>query len=435
MHQFLSSISDVSLLEDVIENLPVGVFAKDATDDFKFVIWNREIENIFSNSRTDMLGKNDYDFFEKEEADYYRKCDLEVMGQNKVVDIPMEEVTTLKGVIKAHTIKVPVTLKNGKKLLVGILNDITELEEAKKKLLEYSENLEHMVDDKTKELQEKNEITQKLNRELEESEQELQLINENLEIRIKEEVEKSREKDKTIFEQSKMAALGELIGNIAHQWRQPLTVISTSASGLQLQSNMNILNKDSLKQQCKSINENAQYLSKIIDDFRNFIRGESIPKEFNLKESIESFISLISNKSDNIKIHTSISGDIKIYGLHNELNQCLINLFNNSKDAFTNNNIKDRHIIISASIIDNKVEIIFYDNGGGIDNAIIDKIFEPYFTTKHQSVGTGLGLNMTYKFITERMDGSITVENDTFFIDDKEYFGAKFIITIPMEKK
>ncbi|MEA3315062.1 MAG: ATP-binding protein [Campylobacterota bacterium] len=283
-------------------------------------------------------------------------------------------------------------------------------------------------------VEEKTNTLNTLNRELEESEEELKIVNENLEIQVQKEVSKNREKDKILFEQTKMAALGEMIGNIAHQWRQPLSVISSISSGMIIQKEMNVLEDDIFIKNCNDINKNAQYLSKTIDDFRNFIRGESKKEFFNLKNTINSFLNLVTSSIDThcITVDVAIEDDINIFSLQNELNQCFINLFNNSKDVLSKQNI-EKYIYIGAQIKGEELEIVFKDNGGGIPNNIIDKIFEPYFTTKHQSQGTGLGLNMTYRLIVEGMGGTISVMNNRFEFNNNKYNGAEFIIKIPLK--
>jgi len=278
---------------------------------------------------------------------------------------------------------------------------------------------------------EKTSSLSRANKELEEQEHKLELLNQSLEDKIGQEVVKNRDKDKVLYEQTKMAALGEMIGNIAHQWRQPLSVISTGVTGMIMQKKFGTLDDEKFYFMCNSINENAQYLSSTIDDFRNFIRGESKKELFNLKTAIDSFLSLVNSsiKKYNIQMQVEIAEDIDINGLQNELNQCLINLFNNSKDALLI--IEPKLIFISAYREEDKLVIVFKDNGGGIDENIIDKVFEPYFTTKHQSMGTGLGLNMAYRLIVEGMHGSLSVMNDTFTYEDVQYTGARFEITIP----
>lgn len=147
-----SSLLNESVLLDVIEHLPAGVFAKDQNDEFRFVIWNKEMEAIFAIPRQQMLGKNDYDFFSTEEADYYRLTDIAVMAGDKVVDIDKEEVSTARGKIIAHTVKVPVTLNDGRRILLGILEDITEREHNRTQLEHYRQHLETLVAERTEAL-------------------------------------------------------------------------------------------------------------------------------------------------------------------------------------------------------------------------------------------------------------------------------------------
>ena len=262
---------------------------------------------------------------------------------------------------------------------------------------------------------------------------ELNELNRSLQQKVDQAIQDLRDKDKVLFEQAKMAALGEMIANIAHQWRQPLTVISSAASALNLQKQLNILDDAYLFKTCQTINDQTQYLSKTIDDFRNFIAGKSQKDHFNVKESIDSFLNIVSNaiKQNEINIKYDIDPNIEIYGLKNELNQCLMNLFNNAKDALLDKEY-EKHIILNVQKDEKDLVITFLDNAGGIPEDIIEKIFEPYFTTKHQTQGTGLGLNMTYRLIVEAMGGTITVKNKTFEIQDKNYTGAKFTITLPL---
>jgi len=289
--------------------------------------------------------------------------------------------------------------------------------------------LTQLVDEKTKTLN-------TINKELEESQDELQILNEHLGEKILEEVAKNREKDIMLFEQTKLAALGEMIGNIAHQWRQPLSMISTLASGVMLHNSMGIsYTTAELDTKMDTILEKTKYLSDTIDDFRNFIRGEGEKEVFDLKEALNSFKNLINPlvKDCRINLFIKIDEDIQFNGFRNELNQSLVNLFNNAKDALMQNNLeKERYIFVEAYTKDSNLIITCKDNGGGIAENIMNKIFEPYFTTKHQSIGTGLGLHMTYKLITTRMQGSITVSNEVIVLDDKEYLGALFEIKLPL---
>jgi len=128
-----------------------------------------------------------------------------------------------------------------------------------------------------------------------------------------------------------------------------------------------------------------------------------------------------------------IDSNIKMDGYENELTQCFINIFNNAKDVLNEKNIKNKLLFISTSAKNNKAIIKIKDNAGGIPDDIINKVFEPYFTTKHKSQGTGLGLHITYKLIVDGMDGNIEVNNVEFEYDGKECVGAEFTITLPID--
>ena len=256
----------------------------------------------------------------------------------------------------------------------------------------------------------------------------------NRETKILTEMEKNRQKDIQLFEQSKLASMGEMIGNIAHQWRQPLSIISTSATGIQMQKEYNILTDDNLDSACETINTQTQYLSKTIDDFRDFIKGERILELYDLKECMESFIELVTPtaKSHNLNLILDFQEDIKLNGYPNELKQCLINIFNNAKDVLMDLDDQDKLLFISTCKKDDTIHIDIKDSGGGIPEDIFLKIFDPYFTTKHQSKGTGLGLHMAYNLIVDGMKGSITVKNEKFIYNEKEYLGASFNIKLPI---
>jgi signal transduction histidine kinase len=185
---------------------------------------------------------------------------------------------------------------------------------------------------------------------------------------------------------------------------------------------------------CDTINTNAQYLSKTIDDFRNFISGNRTKLQFNLASNINSLLHLIEGtiKIHNISIVLELEDDIRIRGYQNELTQCLINIFNNSKDALIASKIENRLIFITTKKIKDNAVIEIKDNAGGISSEILPRVFEPYFTTKHQSQGTGLGLHMTYKLIVEGMKGTIESTNINYEYNNTYYRGALFTIIIPM---
>ena len=237
---------------------------------------------------------------------------------------------------------------------------------------------------------------------------------------------------KVIESQSKLASMGEMIGNIAHQWRQPLSAISTVASGIKVRSEFGIMTeeKEILNDMDTIINQ-AQYLSKTIDDFRNFIREGERKNGISISNIIEKTFSILNSTiiNNNINLIINKEADGKIDGYENELIQAFINIINNSKDAISHLNDEDKLLFIETKNIDKKLILSIKDSGGGIEPNIIEKVFEPYFTTKHKSVGTGIGLSMVYQILTEHHDAIIKVCNETFEYNEKTYTGAKFDIT------
>ena len=239
---------------------------------------------------------------------------------------------------------------------------------------------------------------------------------------------------KIIQEQARLASMGEMIGNIAHQWRQPLSVITTSVSGLRLKSELNCLEKNDIDECTDNVIIQANYLSKTIDNFRDFIKGDKSYRRTSIKETLENTLSLLEASLNNnyIKRVIDIEDDIEINGNKNELTEGFINIINNSKDVLKSN-IKDeddRLLFIKTKKLDeDRLELKILDSGGGIDEKIMNRIFEPYFSTKHQTQGTGLGLSMADKIIRNRHKADISVYNEEFEYNGKNYKGACFLIT------
>ena len=272
---------------------------------------------------------------------------------------------------------------------------------------------------------------EKSNSVLNEKKNELYNLNQNLEIKIEDEIKKNKMIQEKLFKADKLASMGEMISNIAHQWRQPLSVISTLATGIKLQKEINSLKDEELIENMDLINKNAQYLSKTIDDFKNFIKGSKNTQYYNLTETIENFNSIITSsiKNKNIKLIFDLDNDIMIEGNPNQLIQCLINIFNNSKDALEEIEQNEYLIFINTQKNKDKILLKIKDNAGGIPEDIFSKIYDPYFTTKHQSQGTGLGLHMTYRLITESMYGKIDASNVEFIYKNKNYKGVEFTLS------
>ncbi|MBI3874094.1 MAG: GHKL domain-containing protein [Arcobacter sp.] len=250
---------------------------------------------------------------------------------------------------------------------------------------------------------------------------------------LKEQLEKNRQQNILLEQQSRMAALGEMIGNIAHQWRQPLSGITVYASSLGLKNELNIVSKKDINDTTASIIQHANYLSQTIDDFRNFIKNDTPKEKFLIQKSFIQAKDITYASLENNYITLDIVDDneeLYINGFINELTQVFINIINNAKDILIEKKIEDKLIQVKFYKQNNNIYITIHDNGGGIKDEIRDKIFDPYFTTKHKSQGTGLGLYMSLKIINEHFNGNIFVRNEEISFKDKVYTGAKFFIEL-----
>ena len=250
-------------------------------------------------------------------------------------------------------------------------------------------------------------------------------------------IEDLKRKENLMAEQSKLAAMGEMLGNIDHQWRQPLNIISMSSSNLKLKNDMGELNSSTLRESLSLILKTINHLSDTIETFNDFLKTDKEKSIFNVNDNIKNSISLVDNffKNFNIDIVLELDDDVFLNNLANEFSQAFINILNNAKDAIVLN-LKDNEsglIKIKTKKIDNFIEILVLDNALGVDKDILNKIFEPYFTTKHKYQGTGLGLYMTRKIINSSMGGEISVQNKKFTHNKKEYKGAEFKIKIPLK--
>ena len=241
-----------------------------------------------------------------------------------------------------------------------------------------------------------------------------------------------REKEELLFQQSKLSAMGEMIGNIAHQWRQPLSVISSSISAIKLSVGTNIYTNEELINFMDTVLNSTKYLSETIDDFRNFYKKDLEKEEFAIKNAIDMSFNLVKTElvKHGIKTIFINDTDFNIMGVKNQFLQVLMNILSNSKDAFIDKNIDDKTIFINLYEENDKKCIEIYDNAGGIKDDVIEHVFEPYFTTKHKSIGTGIGLYMSQEIIAKHLEGQITVTNKEFIYQDNEYKGACFKITI-----
>ena len=362
------------------------------------------------------------DFFEKDIPNDEYIAQKEYDGVNWVDYIMLNhqkhfKVIIKKGAKKHHFLiqatKTILDDDTGEAVIIITFNDITVEVNTQLKLASMNKNLELLVANKTKELQE---------------------LNENLEQKVIIESAKAREKDKQLMQQARFAALGEMIGNIAHQWRQPLSAISSISSGMQLQMELGLTTDEEINNSYKKILNNIEFLSQTIEDFRGFFKEDKENVDFNVVDIINKTVPIIeaSYKDNNIILHQEIENDTLIsHGMPSELSQVFLNILNNAKDATVSNNPKERNVYLHATCNDKYNIVTIQDNAGGIPLDIIEKIFDPYFTTKHQSQGTGIGLYMSKDIVENHMHGQISVKNISRTIGEYDYDGACFIVKIP----
>lgn len=271
---------------------------------------------------------------------------------------------------------------------------------------------------------------------VDEKTKELQKLNESLERKIKKEVASNRKKDLIMFQQARLASLGEMIANIAHQWRQPLGAIMVIVQSFQLKSKMGKLTPEYVDEKVADAILLANNMSNTLDDFQNFFKPNKSKSFFSIKQCLLDSLELSKYvlEQENIKVDLNIKKDIQILGFYNELSHVFLNIISNSKDALKTVSNKPRLMQIVVKKVKNQAKVYIYDNGGGIESEILPKIFEPYYTTKYKSNGTGIGLYMSKQIIEKQMHGSIKCKNVSYKIDQQNFDNCTlFIVEIPME--
>ena len=245
-------------------------------------------------------------------------------------------------------------------------------------------------------------------------ETELEELNATLKERVETEVEKNRQKEQLIYQQSKQAAMGQMLNNIAHQWRQPLNAVSITVGKLEYASKKDILRKEDLDSSLQSIKSLVKQMSDTIDDFRNFFKPNKAKGYFSLLQCLKNSVSVVleAYESQNIKISIICDPQIECFGYERELMQVLLVCLGNSKDAIEENGARDGKItVVGKQTTHGNVSITVTDNGGGAKNEIIHDIFNPFFTTKEEGKGSGIGLYMSKQIIEQGMQGSISAVN------------------------
>ena len=357
-------------LNIIFDNLPINVIYKDTKDNI--IRGNKTLANALGLNVEELRNIPTKKLFPHFYKRYY-EYDLKVIKSKKVEKGIIEKYYSKEGLRLINYSNIPILDKNGEvKNIIVFVTDITDQETLKE-------------DNKRKEI--------------------------------------------LLYQQSKMATMGEMIANIAHQWRQPLSAISTAATGSKLLKEIDSLSDEQLNIAFDTINDSAQFLSQTIDDFRNFFNpNKNKLTEFHISVPIEKTLKLLLPKFlvQDIEIIKDIE-DIKIMSLENEIIQVLINVLNNARDELIKSKQR-RLIFIKTYKKDNSLFIEIKDNAGGIKNDIIHKVFESYFTTKESTHGTGIGLYMSKDILTKLLNADIYVKNESYIFEDVEYTGANFII-------
>ena len=252
-------------------------------------------------------------------------------------------------------------------------------------------------------------------------------LNCNLEQKVQIETSKQKEQEQLLIQQTRLAAMGEMIGNIAHQWRQPLNALGLVLQNLKFSYDMGELDEKMMDKSINKADMLTKNMSKTIDDFRNFFKPNKSKEKFGINENINKAIELVESTFEhhNIKLEKNFSSDeLEFHGFPNEFSQVILNILTNAKDAIIENKILNPLVIVQTKIENDNICISIKDNANGIDENIVNKIFEPYFTTKDEGKGTGIGLYMSKIIIENNMNGKIEVYNL-----EK---GANFIIKLPI---
>ncbi len=237
---------------------------------------------------------------------------------------------------------------------------------------------------------------------------ELERLNTQLEIKVAQQVEDIRRKDQMLLHQSKLASMGEMIGAIAHQWRQPLNALNINIENLEDDYADGLIDEAFIADFIAKNREIITFMSKTIDDFRNFFRIDRVKEAFSVREAIEATLQMQSARLESHSIRVDVEGeDILVTGYRHEFQQVVLNLINNASDAIIAKGMREGYIWVRLK----EYHLCVEDNAGGIDPGVIERIFEPYFTTKQQGEGTGLGLYMSKIIIEKNMGGALDVRN------------------------
>ena len=364
------------ILEALFSSSPNPMFVKYANN--KYALVNDSFSKLYGADKSRLTDSYDAEFTNSPLAKIRLKDSSSIHAAKEILQ-------TTSGTKIFNTAFSHITLKHSR-MTVGIMSDITALTEAMQKLEELNKNLEREVNARVEEL---------------------------------------RQKDYMLIQQSRIASMGEMISAIAHQWRQPLNSLGIMIQDTAFTYADNDMNEEYIKEFVKKAMQQINFMSKTIDDFRNFLKPDKEKTIFAPAMKIQEIIDILSVqlKNNNIQITVSKSQGA-VEGYDKEFGQVILNILNNAKDAFLENKTQSPSIIVTESIQNNRFVVSIEDNAGGISEDIVGRVFEPYFSTKEEGKGTGIGLYISKMIIESNMGGTINVENVGS--------GARFIIELPL---
>lgn len=411
-------------LDSIMNTIPDPIFVKDR--EHRYILANDVACSTIGRSRAEVIGSTDYDLFPKAQAEIIWGQD-NLAFESDTVHINEEEITDARGERRVVLAKKSLYRDHsGNKFIVGIIRDIHEL---KQKELE----LESRVAARTSELAALNaelmreiEERKKAEEEIKVRQRQLEELNQTLKIRVEEEVADNRAKDVMLIQQNRQAALGEMLDHIAHQWKQPINTVALIVQDLEMADACGELTHDYLKGGVHKILALLEHMGQTADVFRDFYKPEKELIVFRLKDAIDMAVGFIAPalRMHSIAVELDVDPGLVALGHPREFAQVLLNLVGNARDALAERKAESPRITLRAFSSEGKAVVTVTDNAGGIAAADLDKIFEPYFTTRKASGGTGVGLYMSKNIIEKSMGGTLHVANVGA--------GAEFTVEIPV---